>query len=418
MRFPIIIATILCFLFIQTDAQKRAANPTDTSFIENLMKQHPENFQHLLSFPDSFNVQIIYTQIDRDKNNKPSFKEFSYHLNNNHYFYPASTVKMPIVFLALEKLNELKIKGLNRNSTMITDSSSDGQDVVYTHPLAKDGIPSIEHYIKQIFLVSDNDAFNRLYEFLGQEYIQKKLTEKGYPEAVIRHRLNITRTQEQNKNTNPVSFYDTTGKLIYQQTGQYSSAIFPNKNIKLGNGFYSNGKLINTPFDFSTKNRIYLQDQHHILQSILFPEAFPKKQQFGLTSDDYDMVKHWMSAYPKESKYPYYDSTKYWDTYGKFLLYGSDKGPVSPNIRIFSKEGDAYGFLIDIAYIVDFEKNIEFMLSATISCNSDGIYNDDKYDYDRLGYPFMKNIGKTIFEYELSRKRKFVPDLREFRITY
>ena len=418
MRFPIIIATILCFLFIQTDAQKRAPNPTDTSFIENLMKQHPENFQHLLSFPDSFNVQIIYTQIDRDKNNKPSFKEFSYHLNNDHYFYPASTVKMPIVFLALEKLNELKIKGLNRNSTIITDSSSDGQDVVYTHPLAKDGIPSIEHYIKQIFLVSDNDAFNRLYEFLGQEYIQKKLTEKGYPEAVIRHRLNITRTQEQNKNTNPVSFYDTTGKLIYQQTGQYSSAIFPNKNIKLGNGFYSNGKLINTPFDFSTKNRIYLQDQHHILQSILFPEAFPKKQQFGLTSDDYDMVKHWMSAYPKESKYPYYDSTEYWDTYGKFLLYGSDKGPVSPNIRIFSKEGDAYGFLIDIAYIVDFEKNIEFMLSATISCNSDGIYNDDKYDYDRLGYPFMKNIGKTIYEYELSRKRKFVPDLREFRITY
>jgi hypothetical protein len=58
------------------------------------------------------------------------------------------------------------------------------------------------------------------------------------------------------------------------------------------------------------------------------------------------------------------------------------------------------------------------MLSATISCNSDGIYNDDKYDYDRLGFPFMKNLGKTIYEYELSRKRKFVPDLSGFRVVY
>ncbi len=418
MRLSIIITALFGFLFFYADAQKKSGNTSDTNFIESLMKLHPEYFQHLLDFPDSFNVQIVYTQIDRDKKNKPSFKEFSYHLNNGHYFYPASTVKMPVAFLALEKLNELKIKGLDRNTTMVTDSSSDGQDVVYTHPLAQDGCASIEHYIKQIFLVSDNDAFNRLYEFLGQEYIQKKLTEKGYPNAVVRHRLNITRTQEQNKNTNPVSFYDTTGKLLYQQTGQYSNAVFPIMNVKLGNGYYSNGKLINMPFDFSTKNRVYLQDQHHILQSVLFPEAFSKKQQFGLTASDYDLVKHWMSAYPKESKYPYYDSTDYWDAYGKFLLYGSDKGSVSPNIRIFSKEGDAYGFLIDIAYIVDFEKNIEFLLSATISCNSDGIYNDDKYDYDRLGYPFMKNIGKTIYEYELSRKRKFVPDLSGFRGVY
>ena len=406
-------------VFVQAQKNNHSKKSTiDTGFIEKLLKEHPEHFKHLLDFRDSFNIQIFYTQINRDKQNRPSFKEFSYGLNNNNYFYPASTVKMPVAFLALERLNEMNIQGLDRNATMVTDSSTDAQDVVYTHPLAADSRASIEHYIKQIFLVSDNDAYNRLFEFLGPEFIQKKLSQKGYPDAIIRHRLNITRTIEQNKHSNPVSFYDTTGKLIYQQPAQYSQATYPILDVKFGNGYYSNGKLINEPFNFSAKNRVYLQDQHHILQSVLFPEALEENKRFLLTNDDRQMVKHWMSAYPKESKYPYYDSTEYWDAYGKFLLYGSSKEPVNPNIRIFSKEGDAYGFLIDIAYIVDFENKIEFMLSATISCNSDGIFNDDTYDYDRLGFPFLKNLGKTIYEYELNRKRKYPADLSKFRIDY
>ncbi len=403
--------------FAQPKKQSLKKQP-DTNLIKVLLEANPDYFQHILSNPDSFPVQILYTQINRNKKNKPSFTEYSFHLNKQQYFYPASTVKMPIAFLALEKLKELGIPGLDRNSTMITDSSAEGQDVVYTHPLAQDSRPTIAHYIKQIFLVSDNDAFNRLYEFLGQEYIQKKLSEKGYPEMIIRHRLNIYRTPEQNRHTNPVSFYDTAGNLLYQQKGQYSKAIFPVRNDKLGNGYYSNGVLVNGAFDFSEKNRVYLQDQHHILQSLLFPESVKPSQRFNLSEDDYVFLRHWMSAFPKESDYPYYDATQYWDAYCKFLLYGSEKGPVASHIRIFNKVGDAYGFLTDISYVVDFENKVEYMLSATIACNSDGIFNDDAYDYERIGYPFMKNLGKLIYEQELKRKRKFVPDLQKFKIAY
>ncbi len=57
---------------------------------------------------------------------------------------------------------------------------------------------------------------------------------------------------------------------------------------------------------------------------------------------------------------------------------------------VFNKPGWTYGFLIDAAYIADFKNNIEFMISACIYTNSDGILNDDKYDYDTIGYPFLK----------------------------
>ena len=47
------------------------------------------------------------------------------------------------------------------------------------------GRPTIAHYIKKILLVSDNDAFNRLYEFLGQQYINTTLHQMGYTEVQI-----------------------------------------------------------------------------------------------------------------------------------------------------------------------------------------------------------------------------------------
>jgi hypothetical protein len=100
------------------------------------------------------------------------------------------------------------------------------------------------------------------------------------------------------------------------------------------------------------------------------------------------------------------------------MLLGSEKTKPDSSIRIFNKVGDAYGFLTDIAYIVDFKNNVEFMLSATILCNNDGIFNDDTYDYDGIGFPFMKNLGKTIFQYELGRKKPFTPDLTKFKFDY
>jgi len=170
--------------------------------------------------------------------------------------------------------------------------------------------------------------------------------------------------------------------------------------------------------DFSKKNRLGLEDLHHILRSVIFPDNVPAKQRFNLTKDDYEFVHQYMSEFPPESVFPSYDSAEYPDAYVKFLLYGARKEPLPKHIRIFNKVGDAYGQLIDAAYIADFGRNIEFFLSATIYCNSDGVINDDNYDYDTIGLPFMKNLGQVIYNYELQRKRAFTPNLSSLKITY
>ena len=72
--------------------------------LEALMASRPEQFADVLEKADEHRIQIIYTQIDRDADNTPSFRSFSFRLNADEYFYPASTVKLPAAVLALEKV--------------------------------------------------------------------------------------------------------------------------------------------------------------------------------------------------------------------------------------------------------------------------------------------------------------------------
>jgi len=393
-------------------------NDRTDNYIINLMKQHSPLFDSVLGNLDQNRLQIIYTQIDRKKNGHPQFTDHYFNVNDSSYFYPASTVKLPVALLALQKLNEVNIAGLDKNSLMTTEADYSAQTEVYNDPSTPDGRPTIEHYIKKILLVSDNDAFNRLYEFLGQEYINNSLHKMGYKEVQIIHRLDISLSEEENRHTNPVRFFDTSGKLIYEKPSEASKLIYATRNTKMGSGFYRSGELINEPFDFSKKNRLSLKTLHNVVRSVLFPQTVSKKQRFKLTKDDYAFLRKYMSMTPPESKFPFYDAKNYWDTYVKFLLYGTEKNVSKDGIRIFNKVGDAYGFLIDAAYIADYNNNVEFMLSAVIHCNSDGIFNDDKYDYDTVGLPFMKQLGQVIYDAELKRKKKVTPDLSKFRFNY
>ena len=388
------------------------------AFLENLLKQFPQYFDSILTNRNDLNVQIIYTQVDRSANNTPKLTNYYFNVNGDKYFYPASTVKLPAAILALQKLNELKAAGINKNSTIISESAYSGQTPVYNDPTTSNGKPTIANYIKKIFLVSDNDAFNRLYEFLGQEYLNEQLQKKGYKEVQIVHRLQIPLSEDENRHTNPVKFLDENNNVLYQQPLVNSKLKYAKRMDSVGNAFYQGNKLVDAPMDFSKKNRINLESLHNMLRSIIFPNTVSEKQRFNLTEEDHRFLLQYMSQYPSETNYPSYDTANYHDAYVKFLLYGSQKESLPKNIRIFNKVGNAYGHLLDIAYVVDLDKKIEFFLSAEIYCNKDGVLNDDKYDYETIGYPFMKNLGKIIYDYEAGRRRANSPDLSAFKIIY
>lgn len=404
MKFTSVLAGLLLFAL-------SARAQSDANLLEKLMQQKPEQFGKILANPNEYRLQILYTQINRDKNNVPHFKEYSYRLNPKEYFYPASTVKMPLAFLALEKINNLKIKGLTKSTLMVYDSVADRQEPIYNNPYSINGTQNIEQAVKEIFLVSDNNAANRLFEFVTPHTVHEQLANKGYKDVYIRNRLELGRTAKENRSTQAIDFYNEQGKVIYHQPAAFNKDSLPYYNAFIGNGYLNNqDSLIKGPLNFSEKNRIYLSDLTHILKSVLFFDQTPPSQRFNLTTEDRKFLLHYMHTLPNESQYPTYDTANYWPSYCKFLYTGSEKGPFPSNVKIFNKVGDAYGFLLDIAYVMDPEKKIEFMLSAVIYCNSDGIINDSMYDYDSVGYPFYKNLGQLIYNYELQRKKAFLPN--------
>jgi hypothetical protein len=410
---PIFVALLLLSSTL-TSAQK-----TDKLLLR-LLNKSPELFGPVLRDPARFEVQILYTQIDRDAANRPLFRSYRYRLDRNRYFYPASTVKLPAVLLALETLNQ---HGIRPDTPMLTDSAYARQTRVVTDSSARNGLPSVAQYARKILLVSDNDAFNRLYELVGQCGINERLRAKGYRDLRIVHRLESGMNADQNAHTNPVRFVEN-GQTVWQQPAQVcANTPRADSGIRRGLGYIGTGRsgqdsLIRQPFDFTGKNYFGLEDQQMILRAVLFPEAVEPRQRFNLATDDYPFLYRYLSQLPRETTFPRYDPTTYYDSYCKFLLAGDQKTPFPASIRIFNKVGDAYGYLLDNAYVTDFEQGIEFMLTAVIYVNADGIFNDNQYEYDSVGLPFLANLGRVVYDYERRRTRPRKPDLSRFRIDY
>jgi len=378
--------------------------------IESLM-QDSGKFEQILNDPGKYKIQIIYTQIDRDSDNTPTFNTHKFRVNPSEYFYPASTVKLPMAALALEKINKLSIPRLTSTIDMVIDSVFDWQHKVTGDTTSANGKASIAHSIRKILLVSDNDAFNMLYEFVGQAEANQALHDKGYQNTLITHRLSIPLSSDQNRHTAPVRFFNGDTSIYSQEATMNSNSFVRDASRFVGKGYFQGDTLVQQPMDFKDKNELGLEDYHNMLMAILFPESVDPTKRFELTNDDYRLLYRNMYQFPKESGIAGYD--QFDDGYCKFFMYGGS-GTADKNVRVLNKVGEAYGFLIDMAYIVDFDRKIEFILGAVIYVNEDEILNDDQYEYESVGFPFFRDLGQVFYEYESARPRINIPDLRKF----
>ncbi len=390
----------------------------EKNLVEDLLRSRPEWFASVLEDVVRYEVQILYTQIDRDGDNSPRFTRHAYRVDPTAYFYPASTVKLAGALLALEKLHTLDIEGLDRDTPLAIGADYSGQTEATIDETAPGGRPTIGHYVKKVFLVSDNDAYNRLYEFVGQEAMNERLREKGYAGVRLIHRLSVALDADENRHTNPFSFFRG-DEILYRQHARINpQEIRAPEPILRGVGHIAGGELIEEPKDFAGSNFLSIDVLQELLRSALFPESVPDQQRFDLAESDYRFLHQVMGMRPRESRRPVYDPEEYHDSYVKYVLFGDSKEPMPDSIRVLNKVGQAYGYLTDNAYVVDLDKGVEFLLTVVISVNDNRIFNDDDYQYEEVGLPFLGNLGRVIYDHELRRPRDRRPDLRRFALDY
>ena len=374
--------------------------------------------RQVLANPSEYRLQIIYTQIDRDKKGVPHFMNHTFNLDPNLYFNPASMVKMPLAFLSLEKLNQLNAPGVNKFTKMTFDSSYPRQVALKKDLSASDSTASIAQFIKRAFLISENDPYNRMYQFMGQGPINQLLQQKGYTSTRITRQF-MGYTEEQNRHTNAIRFYDKKNQEIYFQEAGYNTDSFSFASpILIGKAHINRDEqLVQGPFDFTKHNSISLTDMQKMLQAVVFPLSVPKKSRFAISEADRLFLLQYLSQFPSETTYPKYDTSVYYDSYVKFFFNDSTH-QMPKGVRVFNKVGWAYGFLTDVSYVIDTVEQIDYFLSATLYVNSDGVVNDSKYDEETIGFPFLRELGALIYQYDRNRRRNLRPALNLQGVHY
>ncbi|WPO78287.1 serine hydrolase [Flavobacterium sp. KACC 22761] len=369
---------LLCFF----SGCKSAKN----SPITQILKSDNVAIKKVADQPEHYELQIIYTSVKRKNDGKVILKDYKYNVDASNYFYPASTVKLPIAVLALEKLN--KMKDVDVNTTFVVNGAAEKS--------------TFSDNLRKIFAVSSNEANNDFYEFMGRDYINKTLKDKGLKQVRINHRLSTPNSGA--SETKKITFYKNDGEEIIIPSVN-DSKIIPLKLNKIlkGKGYLEDDKLVNSPMDFSKKNYLPLETLHGVMKRIVFPDNFSSKERFDLSKENRELLLFDMQNLPRNAGY---DPKEYYDGYCKFFMFGDTKEPIPSNIKIYNKVGDAYGTLVDCAYIVDEVHNVEFIISATLLVNEDQIFNDGIYEYEKIGLPFLAQLGRAFYDFNLKKSKK------------
>ena len=360
-------------------------NPIKSSFRKN------DFLKEIIKEKEDYEIQILLTKIDQ-YNSKVDFQEYKYQLDDNKYFYPASTIKLPIVVLTLKKINELRSKGseITLKSKITLNYKDD-----YSELVIRDSITSFQNLIADVFLVSDNSASNILIDFIGYNYFNHEMENAGFDKTYLNHKFNpdpyVNSTwQISDLDNNIISSINDNQKII--------KADEKTNGLEKGERRYFKGEILEESLNFSEKNRSSITDMHNLIKYIFYPEIFDSTNTFNLNVEDYDFLRYWMSRFTYEDiGEKFIGDEKFFETYNKFFIHGDEQSVSNEQIRVYNKIGQAYGTSIDNGLIKNYQDNVEFILTATIYTNKNKVINDNLYEYDDLAVPFLAKLSRAIY---------------------
>jgi len=360
-------------------------NPIKSSFRKN------DFLKEIIKEKEDYEIQVLLTKIDQ-YNSKVDFQEYKYQLDDNKYFYPASTIKLPIVVLALKKINELRSKGseITLKSKITLNYKDD-----YSELVIRDSITSFQNLIADVFLVSDNSASNILIDFVGYNYFNHEMENAGFDKTYLNHKFNpdpyVNSTwQISDLDNNIISSINDNQKII--------KADEKTNGLEKGERRYFKGEILDESLNFSEKNRSSITDMHNLIKYIFYPEIFDSTNTFNLNVEDYDFLRYWMSRFTYEDiGEKFIGDENFFETYNKFFIHGDEQNVSNEQIRVYNKIGQAYGTSIDNGLIKNYQDNVEFILTATIYTNKNKVINDNLYEYDDLAVPFLAKLSRAIY---------------------
>lgn len=367
--------------------------------LETILASH-EDLAEVVDQAADYRLQVVFGLVEEGPEGTPILRQQEFRAGAE-YFYPASTVKL---FAAVAAAQELAVLRQMTEIPIDLDTPlvyhpqfEDGEMESVDEENVEDGAITVRQQIRKIFLVSDNQAFNYLYELVGQDGLAESMRRAGLESPRIVHRLSEFRTAEENLQSPRIDFLgEDFSYTLPERTAEPLAPAVPAPGILVGEGYLSGDERIDEPMDFAAKNHFPLVDLQRGLCMLVRPDVDCGGPGFELDETDRQVMLEAMSQYPRESTNPVYDPEEYPDDWAKYLLPGLERIVPREQLRIYNKSGEAYGFKTENAWVVDTETGQGFFLAATIYTNADGILNDDEYEYEEIALPFFADLGEAV----------------------
>lgn len=367
---------------------KAAASLTRDPMLEQLLATGGPALKMVMAEPEKYRFQVLYG-IVRDEP-KASIERHGYRVDAE-YFYPASSMKLPIALASYDRIPALRRAG---KRTL-------GRDVpIRIHAVNETAEPfstTLARETWRALVVSDNYSANRLLSFVGHREAHETLWSLG---------LKSTRIRAGFATGDPIDPAEVSPKIDIVSDG-VTDEIAPRKstlelpptdasNLSIGQRAIVDGRVVEGPMSFAKKNAIRLVDLQNTLVRIMRPDLLPATPADAASKEDIAYLREALGTLPSQSGLAGFARNVVADYQLSPLLRGIERVRPRGRFEIYSKVGQAYGFLITNAYVVDKETSRSFFVTAVVYANPDETMNSDRYAYDTISYPALADVGEVI----------------------
>lgn len=335
----------------------------------------------VLANPEPYRFQVLYGIVGADG----TIERHGYRAGAE-YFFPASSMKVPITLAAYDRLavQRRTQPALDRDATMVVHPVAKGDR--YTTTLARETWRAL--------IVSDNFSANRLLGLVGHREANETAWSLGLGSVRIHSGF---ATGEKLDPVEASPRFDFSGPNGTATLPARKSTLKPPptdaRDLAIGKAYIDGGRRIEKPMSFADKNAITLHDLQDTLARIVRPDLVTPTD--DLSAEDRAYVKSALGTLPSESGIAGYDRNVVADYPLVPFLRGIERVLPRGRFQIFSKVGQAFGFLVANAYVVERDSERAFFLTAVIFANPDEVMNDDIYAYDSISFPVLADVGEV-----------------------
>jgi hypothetical protein len=360
--------------------------------IEQLLAGGSPALKAVMASPEQYRFQVLYSAVRDDRLERHAYRP------DAEYYFPASSMKVPIALASYERLALLR-----KTKPQVTRDAT-----LRIHPTTGNAEPYVTTLARETWralIVSDNFSANRLIGFVGHRELHETLWGLGLPSTRV-HSGFATGAEIDDAEVSPRIEVTQEGAVVTDVAARKSTLVLPATNatgLEIGEAVVVDGRRVPGALSFAKKNAIRLTELQDTLVRIMRPELLPKGAAPGVASqEDMAYLRQALGTLPSESGLAGFDRNVVMDYQLSPFLRGLERVRARGRFLLYSKVGQAFGFLVANAYVVDKETGRSFFLTACVFANPDGTMNDDRYAYDTISFPALADVAEAIYRHALA----------------